>query len=607
MAEMPRQLTQAEIDRILFLQSKGLDPRGRVPVPSIQNLQQRTSGAITPIAENPAQLAAAGAGRVGQFLNQILPNAQQVVAANPLNLEALFPTTTAPAQVTIPTGFNFAPKQQPTGEITPGGLQTNQVNLDQLLRAIKPADVLGVTGAQQAYTDVGMGKAPNPMDVLDMATLGAIGYGAGKAGLKATKGMPIGLSIQDVSKASEFVPNVPAGQELVVMHNLSPQNLQFANKLGGLPIPSLGVGKTSVPYEGFGEITLIAPKEFAIPSAKNPVYRADAYTKRFPAIDYQFNKKSENQFNNIFADLKTKLPDSYKYDTNRIMQNWKDRDYSQLFQSKFLEEKGLLPEKSQFKDDYAFSSEVSARVNNLNNEYSDWLTNFDNRLSELGAIPKEKLYKGMTYSGKRMYRDATLDNIVKEMKGGAATENWHYGAGNVRAAVSPKFRKLSEIQENRGLLVDNKTMGEIKDQTNKAYSDLYTRLKAINPKYSADDALLEIAQTKNMGVLAREYDKTPDALKADIKAFLDSFKGMPTEFFEVKPQRAVKLEEFRGAIIPKNAPQSTRDILQQRGIKDVYEYETPEERASLMQKFGKEMFVAAPVGTGLLGIQQERK
>ena len=42
-------------------------------------------------------------------------------------------------------------------------------------------------------------------------------------------------------------------------------------------------------------------------------------------------------------------------------------------------------------------------------------------------------------------------------------------------------------------------------------------------------------------------------------------------------------------------------------IEALVEYETPEERASLMQKFGKEMFVAAPVGTGLLGSQQERK
>jgi hypothetical protein len=208
---MPRQLTQAEIDRILFNQRMGLDPRGQVPMPSVQNLQQRTSGTITPINPNAAQLAASGAGRVAQFLNQILPNAQQVVTANPLNLEALFPTATAPAQVTIPTGFNFGPEQKPTGEVLPGGLQTNQVNLNQLLSAIKPADVLGVTGAQRAYTDIGIGKAPNPMDVLDMATLGAVGYGTGKAALKATKGMPVGMSIQDAPGLLQAAPKSDIG------------------------------------------------------------------------------------------------------------------------------------------------------------------------------------------------------------------------------------------------------------------------------------------------------------------------------------------------------------------------------------------------------------
>lgn len=71
------------------------------------------------------------------------------------------------------------------GGVIPGGLQTQQLNVDQLLKAIKPADVLGLTGAQQAYTDVGMGKAPNPMDVLDVAGLGAVGYGVGRTALKA--------------------------------------------------------------------------------------------------------------------------------------------------------------------------------------------------------------------------------------------------------------------------------------------------------------------------------------------------------------------------------------------------------------------------------------
>lgn len=48
MAEMPRQLTQAEIDRILFNQRMGMQPTP----PSIQNLRQGISGTVTSIPDN---------------------------------------------------------------------------------------------------------------------------------------------------------------------------------------------------------------------------------------------------------------------------------------------------------------------------------------------------------------------------------------------------------------------------------------------------------------------------------------------------------------------------------------------------------------------------
>lgn len=171
MAEMPRQLTQAEIDRILFQQKMNMQPQ------SIQNLNRNVSGTVTPIPENIFQRMAGGAKAAADYVNR---------AGTAADVAKLFPGYTGQSQVTIPTGFNFAPKQAPTGEIIPGGLQTNQVNVNQLLSAIKPADVLGLTGAQQAYTDVGMGRAPNPMDVLDVAGLGAVGLGAGKAATKAS-------------------------------------------------------------------------------------------------------------------------------------------------------------------------------------------------------------------------------------------------------------------------------------------------------------------------------------------------------------------------------------------------------------------------------------
>ena len=45
--------------------------------------------------------------------------------------------------------------------------------------------------------------------------------------------------------------------------------------------------------------------------------------------------------------------------------------------------------------------------------------------------------------------------------------------------------------------------------------------------------------------------------------------NLPTEYFEIKPQRAVKINEFSGAIIPKNSLKSTKNILEKNGIKKI--------------------------------------
>jgi len=187
MAEFRKLPTQEELQQMLFMQ--GIQPRSTQDIVQ-QNLQSQT---IKPIPQNVFQKIAGGAETAGKFVNR---------AGTAADVARLFPGYTGQSKVNIPTGYNFGIQQDPMGGIIPQGLQTQQVNMDQLLKAIKPADVLGITGAQQAYTDVGMGKAPNIMDVVDVAGLGAVGMGAGKGLLKvaeATKGLPVGMSIKDVS------------------------------------------------------------------------------------------------------------------------------------------------------------------------------------------------------------------------------------------------------------------------------------------------------------------------------------------------------------------------------------------------------------------------
>jgi len=223
---------------------------------------------------------------------------------------------------------------------------------------------------------------------------------------------------------------------------------------------------------------------------------------------------------------------------------------------------------------------------------------------------KERIFKGYTYSGNRRYAEATLDNIVKEMKGGAGGENFNYGVGNLRAVATPKFRTLNQIKVSRSNIVDRDKMESIKNQAQEAYIDLLNRMRSIDKNYSSEDALLEFAQSKRMSTLDRIYEnKLPNELKADIGIFLNKIQELPTEYFEIKPQRAVSLEEFKGAIIPKDTPQKARDVLKKAGITEVYEYSTPEERKGLFDKFGKEMFAtmpAAPIGAATMQDKEQK-
>ena len=166
--------TQQELDRLLYMQ--GMQGKSNQQIID-ENLARGST--IQALPENFFQTASAGARRVGDYVNRA-GNAQQII-------NTLFPSQlgNTKANVQIPTSFNFAPIQTPTGEVIPRGLQTQSVPVASILQAIKPADVFGISGAERAYGDIGAGKAPQPFDVID--TLG-VGAGLTAAGRLAAKG-----------------------------------------------------------------------------------------------------------------------------------------------------------------------------------------------------------------------------------------------------------------------------------------------------------------------------------------------------------------------------------------------------------------------------------
>jgi len=74
--------------------------------------------------------------------------------------------------------------------------------------------------------------------------------------------------------------------KLQALHNLTSENLEFSDKLGGLAVPSIAVMPEGKDIQGFGEITLIGTRELGDPQ-QVPLFDADAYAVRFPKANYK--------------------------------------------------------------------------------------------------------------------------------------------------------------------------------------------------------------------------------------------------------------------------------------------------------------------------------
>lgn len=76
-------------------------------------------------------------------------------------------------------------------------------------------------------------------------------------------------------------------RNLVAMHNLTADNLLYADSIGGIPVPSIGITKIDSPFNGFGDVTLIAPSSMVDPEQGTPVFDRDAWTARFPEMNFK--------------------------------------------------------------------------------------------------------------------------------------------------------------------------------------------------------------------------------------------------------------------------------------------------------------------------------
>ncbi|WP_372647772.1 LPD23 domain-containing protein [Draconibacterium sp.] len=97
---------------------------------------------------------------------------------------------------------------------------------------------------------------------------------------------------------------------LIVMHNLDPDNILNIHKLGGLPVPSIAIARTDVPFISYGSISLIADKSLVDPKGhgKARTFNSDIYSPRYPGIHYDIDFAA---FDKVFDEANTRGAEKY--------------------------------------------------------------------------------------------------------------------------------------------------------------------------------------------------------------------------------------------------------------------------------------------------------
>lgn len=318
---------------------------------------------------------------------------------------------------------------------------------------------------------------------------------------------------------------------LSALHNTTAEKLGKSLDLGGFPVPSVAVVPEHIPFTDFGDITLVGKQSLGDPSTSR-VYSADAYTTRVPK--QVFPKLTKKQFFDVYGSRSG----------NR--EGWESNAES-------------IWNKMQ-------GNEFLAK-----------------QMRELVQEPQVKV-------GRKM-RDWNLDNVAEAMSSkGRLTEGKqyfsHFDPGPIRAGNARIFRELEPMRKAAAerVRLDADEYDESAEQLRVAMSQLASRVDIPESRspFEAFDAIMRAAAGRGTpaGNLAREgleffvppgipKDAPNPGLTRSLSEFetaLNRFRNAPVKYFEAKPQRGVRFDEFAGAVVPEGTDAALIERLRNAGL-----------------------------------------
>lgn len=438
-------------------------------------------------------------------------------------------------------------------------------------------------------------------------------------------------------------------RDLFALHNTSADKLAKSIEAGGMPVPSIAITKDPSGTRKFGDITLVGSKDMINPIKGAEVYSGDIWSPRVEVIskDPPNPEQALRQLENLDISLDVFSQESIntylrgdmgleQVKTYLRKGGLSEQEVDQI--SSILDGTPYVLSKnpdnivgifSQYENELKQIAENSISpydlkiqlMDNAKHIFEGVLKKENKFLLERGIIdePTDDEGKLIEKFINDIYQKEppTAENITQRIL--QNTEELH--GKDIRGAESTMaparvygYKKLDSIEDIRNYkdkLMPIEKIEKIGDKTRATLIDSIPASGRIRDNILSEDFATilmrdydgQLTKSNLQTILSRTgideiFDNELPALAAIeenidtiAKAFKDAYKELPSEYFEAKVMRTVKLDEFRGAVVPTDTPKEILDHLDEIGVRYVKSNAEGAERLEVLAKnFGDERF-----------------
>lgn len=291
-------------------------------------------------------------------------------------------------------------------------------------------------------------------------------------------------------------------KDLVVLHNISEEQLKKAIQLGGFAMPSLAVTKAGYPHSKFGSITVVFNKDILNGS---PTYSSDAFTPRFPTTFFAF--KSKDMLDTLLEkNKKYSNIDGYEHLEQFVYYN-KNSIYSNLnytIKNISISALGTIIN-NQINNDNEPILSLEELTHSKESKYYDGIVDMVKYYEysierEMAVVEYLKSFGGQEYfrnnldlftptgnrrSPEMLLNEVTLANVVKHMNSSkelVGTESgFDFDIRELKAMLSPIMNSVKDVSDNRNLIEKNNYFDSIMSEAQDSIDNVKNSIENNNP------------------------------------------------------------------------------------------------------------------------------